>query len=268
MGKYEYIAIEPDSQGYVAYSSDDDQMWHTLMQRQMGLVQNRACEIFLQGLSRLNFPENSVPQCKDISNVLQQRTGWEVVPVESVIGFGEFFGLLADKKFPAATFIRNIHEMEYLQEPDIFHEFFGHIPPLTDPDFANFVHAYGKYALTVDPGYYGMLARLFWFSVEFGLVKTASGVRALGAGILSSPKEVAYAIDGNEALYKPFDLVEVFRTRYRIDILQPTYFVFESLEQIYDLPNQDLVSAIDKARQMGMYEAPQPTVDEDQVVAC
>ncbi|MCG8426091.1 MAG: phenylalanine 4-monooxygenase [Chromatiales bacterium] len=256
MGKTaKYVAKQPDENGYIAYTDEENRMWHELITTQLELIPNRACKEFQQGLETLKFPADRVPQLDEVSKVLTETTGWTVAPVDAVIGFTEFFELLNNKQFPAATFIRNHDEVEYLQEPDIFHEFFGHTPMLTHQKFADYVHEFGKLGCSVDPGYHGMLARLFWLTVEFGLVKTDEGLRALGAGILSSPKEVVYALDSDVPLRQPFDVIDVLRTRYRIDILQPIYFCLESLDQLYDLINQDIIGYIDEARRLGMHEA-------------
>ncbi len=251
-----YVSKIPDKSGYIAYSDTENRMWNELITTQIEVVPDLACREFLQGLDTLDFPVDRIPQCEEVSAVLRETSGWEVTPVDAVIGFTEFFQLLNNKQFPAASFIRDYDEAEYLQEPDIFHEYFGHTPMLTHPDFANFVHEFGKLGCRVDQSYHGMLARLFWFTVEFGLIKTDEGLRALGAGILSSPKEAEYAIGDNAPLHKPFNPVDIFRTRYRIDILQPVYFCLEGLDQLYDLVNQDLIGYLEKARRLGMYEEP------------
>lgn len=251
-----YVSKLPDSNGYVAYSDEDNATWAMLIAQQLPQLEGRACREYLDGLSRLNFPLDRIPQCAEVSAVLRATTGWEVKPVDAVIGFTEFFDMLANKQFPAATFIRDHDEVEYLQEPDIFHEFFGHTPLLTDPRFADFVHRYGTLAAAADPGYHGMLARLFWFTMEFGLIHTEEGVRAYGAGILSSPKEVLYAVDSEVPQRKPFDPLEVLRTRYRIDILQPVFFCLDSFEQLFALQERDLFGLIGRARELGMYPAP------------
>lgn len=250
-----YISKLPDENGYIAYTEEENQMWSELITTQLEIIPDRACKEFHQGLKTLNFPTDRIPQCEEVSQVLRETSGWEVTPVDAVIGFTEFFELLNNKQFPAATFIRDHDEVEYLQEPDIFHEFFGHTPMLTHPKFANYVHEFGKMGCSVDPNYHGMLARLFWLTVEFGLIKTDEGIRALGAGILSSPKEAIYAIDSDVPLRQPFDPIDVLRTRYRIDILQPVYFCLENFNQLYDLVNQDLIGYIDEARRLGMHEA-------------
>ena len=150
------------------------------------MLKGRACDEFIRGLALLNLPNDRVPQLHEINAVLASTTGWQVVQVPALINFDSFFKLLANKQFPVATFIRSNEDFDYLQEPDVFHEIFGHCPLLTDPAFAHFTHTYGKLGYAASPKERQYLARLYWFTVEFGLVKTADGLRIYGGGILSS----------------------------------------------------------------------------------
>jgi phenylalanine-4-hydroxylase len=195
-----------------------------------------------------------VPQLKDVSQVLMEHTGWSVTGVPALIGFTEFFQLLANKQFPVATFIRTREDFDYIQEPDVFHEVFGHTPPLTDNRFAAFCEAYGKAGLAADAKDHFMLARLFWFTVEFGMVHTDEGIRAYGSGIMSSPGELTYAVESDIPERKSFDPVDVLRTPYRIDIFQPIYFVIDSFDQLFDLAQSDLLGYIKEARRLGMHK--------------
>ena len=202
----------------------------------------------------MNFPQDRVPQLGEVSAVLQRHTGWSVAPVPALIGFREFFDLLANRRFPVATFIRTREDFDYIQEPDVFHEVFGHTPPLTDHRFASFCEAYGKAGLAADPKDHFMLARLFWFTVEFGLVNTDEGIRAYGSGIMSSPGELLYAVESDKPERRPFDPVDALRTPYRIDIYQPVYFVIDSFDDLFELANADLLGYIAEARRLGMHE--------------
>ena len=251
--KSSYQSKTPDKNGYIPYSDAENEIWHDLITRQIPMLKNRACPEWIGAMHEMNFPKNRIPQLKEISKVLKKNTGWSVAAVPALIGFTEFFQLLANKQFPVATFIRRREHFDYLQEPDVFHEVFGHTPPLTDHRFAAFVEAYGKAGLAADPKDHFMLARLFWFTVEFGLVRSAEGVRAYGSGIMSSPGELVYAIEGDKPERKPFDPVEALRTPYRIDIYQPIYFVIESFDQLFDLAKSDLLSHINEARRLGMH---------------
>lgn len=254
MGKgTRYQAKVPDQNGHIPYSDEEDAIWHDLICRQLPLVERTACVEYREALARMKFPQDHIPQPAETSAVLRRYTGWEVAPVPALINFDKFFELLANKKFPAASFIRTRDEMDYLQEPDIFHEIFGHTPLLTDPRFAAFTQSYGEYGLNASKEDRAMLARLYWFTVEFGLINGSEGLRAYGAGILSSPGESVYALESKEPLRKPFDPIEALRTPYRIDIYQSVYFVIDSLDDLFRLAQQDLLSLIAKARQLGMH---------------
>jgi phenylalanine-4-hydroxylase len=253
-GTTTYRSKQPDNKGLIHYSDQENSTWHDLITRQVPMLPGRACPQWIGALNEMNFPTDRIPQLGEVSEVLRAHTGWSVMPVPALIGFTSFFELLAGKHFPVATFIRSRKDFDYIQEPDVFHEVFGHTPPLTDHRFAAFVEAYGKAGLAADPKDHAMLARLFWFSVEFGLVKTSEGVRAYGSGIMSSPGELVYAVESDVPERKPFDPVDVLRTPYRIDILQPIYFVIESFDQLFDLARADLLGYIKEARRLGMHE--------------
>lgn len=169
----------------------------------------------------------------------------------ALISFDHFFALLADRRFPVATFIRRRDELDYLQEPDIFHEIFGHCAMLTNPAFAHFTHLYGRLGLHASKEERVYLARLYWFTVEFGLLQGEEGLRIYGGGILSSIGETAYALSGKPE-QQPFDLLEILRTPYRIDIMQPTYFVLPRLDTLYGLEGQGIMAAVAEARRLGL----------------
>jgi len=249
-----YVSKKPDNKGFIHYSSEENAVWHDLITRQIPLLPHRACKPWIGALDEMNFPIDRVPQLNEVSKVLMEHTGWSVAPVPALIGFTEFFQLLANKQFPVATFIRSREDFDYIQEPDIFHEVFGHTPPLTDHRFAAFCEAYGKAGLEADAKEHFMLARLFWFTVEFGLVDTEDGIRAYGSGIMSSPGELTYAVESDVPQRKPFDAVDVLRTPYRIDIYQPIYFVIDSFDQLFELAQSDLLGHIKDARTLGMHE--------------
>jgi len=249
-----YTSRQPDANGHIPYSAEENAVWHDLIERQIPMLNGRACPQWFGALDEINFPKNHIPQLKNISEVLQKHTGWSVSAVPALIGFTKFFDLLANKRFPVATFIRRREDFDYLQEPDIFHELFGHTPPLTDHRFASFVEAWGKAGLAADPKDHAMLARLFWFTVEFGLVNTDEGIRAYGSGIMSSPGELVYAVESDKPERLPFDPVEALRTPYRIDILQPVYFVIDSFDELFELAQSDLLGHIKEARRLGMHD--------------
>lgn len=192
-----------------------------------------------------------MPQLKEVNARLQQVSGFGVEPVPALISPRGFFTLLAERKFPAATFIRRREEFDYLQEADVFHEIFGHCPMLTLSTYADFLQTYGETALRLDKSYLWMMQRLFWFTVEFGLMRTGEGIRIYGAGITSSAGETRYALESDKPEWRPFDALAVFRTPYRIDIFQTVYFVIDSAQQLYDLVTGDLVPIMGEARRLG-----------------
>jgi phenylalanine-4-hydroxylase len=210
------------------------------------------------GLEKLNLPHDRIPQLEEVSKVLRAETGWNCEPVPALIGFGEFFRLLSEKKFPVATFIRSREEFDYLQEPDIFHEIYGHCPLLTNSSFADYTQAYGKMGLNASKEDRVFLARLYWFTVEFGLLDTPKGLRVYGGGILSSPSETEYALNDKHVERKTLDVLDVLRTQYRIDILQPVYFMLSKvsdLDNIRKLEVEDIMALVEQARQIGLHPA-------------
>lgn len=249
-----YTAKPVDTEGKAAYTDEENEIWHELITRQIPIVAGRACNEYFYGIEQLNLPHDRIPQCYEISNVLQIATGWQLQPVSALIPFDYFFSLLANRKFPAATFIRRRDELDYLQEPDIFHEVFGHCPLLLNQSCADFTQAYGKLGLNAAPDDRVMLAKLYWFTIEFGLIQTNVGLRAYGGGILSSASETKYCLESEIPRRKPFDIIDVLRTPYRIDIKQPVYFIIENFEVLFELIDLDLIGLIQQARRLGMYQ--------------
>ena len=183
------------------------------------------------------------------------NTGWKTAAVPALINFGEFFRLLANKQFPVATFIRTREQFDYLQEPDIFHEVFGHCPLLTNPAFAHFTHTYGKLGLKASKEDRVFLARLYWFTVEFGLVKSGNDLKIYGGGILSSPGETVYSLDSDIPLRQPFTVLDALRTPYRIDIMQPLYYILPSFDHLFDIAEMDIMTWVEKAKSHGLFPA-------------
>ncbi len=252
--KTSYVATPVDENGHAEYTAEENQTWHELITRQTPIVQGRACDEYLQGMKLLNLPTDRIPQCPEVSAVLQSATGWTLEPVPALIPSELFFQLLANKKFPAATFIRRREELDYIEEPDIFHEIFGHCPLLTNQALADFTCTYGKLCLKATEEEREMLARLYWFTVEFGLINTKNGLRTYGGGILSSKTETPYCIESDIPVRKPFDVIDVFRTPYLIYILQPVYFVIDSFDQLFHLTEMDLIGLSHQARKLGMHK--------------
>jgi len=255
MGKItKYKAKLPNDDGTIEYSDTENDVWRQLITRQLKWIDDTACDEFLHGLTLLNLPQDRVPQLSEINKVLQKSTGWSTEPVPALIGFEQFFRLLSEKKFPVATFIRSQEELDYLQEPDIFHEIFGHCAMLTNQHFADFTEHYGKLGLAATKQERVYLARLYWFTVEFGLVKSHDGLRIIGGGILSSPGETHYAYH-KKAEITPLEPLTVFRTPYRIDIMQPQYYVIDNLQHLTDLTKLDLMAIVKEAMALGLLPA-------------
>ncbi|HAT42758.1 MAG TPA: phenylalanine 4-monooxygenase [Rheinheimera sp.] len=248
-----YVSKQSDANGFIHWTDDENQIWSELMQRQLACIQGKACNEYHDGLKKLNLPTDRIPQLAELNKVLLETTGWQVAEVPALINFDKFFQLLADKKFPVATFIRSREEFDYLQEPDVFHEIFGHCAMLTNPDFAAFTHAYGKLGLTASKEDRVYLARLYWFTVEFGLLDTPEGLRIYGGGILSSPGETQYAMHSDVPERKVLDVVDVLRTPYRIDIMQPIYFRIQSIRQLFDIAQMDLMALVQQAKALGLH---------------
>lgn len=253
-----YVSRTSDEQGIIQWSNEENKIWHELVTRQLSCIKDKACDEYFDGLKKLNLPTDRIPQLSEVNAVLKPTTGWQCYPVPALIGFGEFFKLLSEKKFPVATFIRSREEMDYLQEPDIFHEIFGHCPLLTNPSFANYTEAYGKMGLNANKEQRVFLARLYWFTIEFGLLDTPKGLRIYGGGILSSPSETTYALEDNAVVRKAFDILDVLRTPYRIDIMQPIYYLLTKVDDLDDIRKfevEEIMVLVAKAQKLGLYKA-------------
>ena len=222
-------------QGWENYTQAEHDVWITLYERQTKLLPGRACDPFLKGLDSLDLHRAGIPDFARINEELKRLTGWTVVAVPGLVPDAVFFEHLANRRFPAGQFIRRADQLDYLQEPDIFHDVFGHVPMLTDPTFADYMEAYGQGGLrALHLGRLHNLARLYWSTVEFGLMETPAGLRIYGAGIVSSRAESIFALDDPSPNRLGFDLERVMRTPYRIDDFQQVYFVIPSLQALLD----------------------------------
>ena len=220
-------------QNWAAYSADEHAVWDFLYRRQVGILQDRADPAMLRGLETLNLNRGGIPNFSEINVELKARTGFEVVAVPGLVPDEVFFNHLANRRFPAGQFIRTRAQLDYLQEPDIFHDVFGHVPMLADPVFADYMVAYGKGGLrSLCFGALHKLARLYWYTVEFGLIQEAAGLRIYGAGIVSSYGESIFALDDPSPNRIGFDLMRLMRSEYRIDDFQQNYFVIPSLDHL------------------------------------
>ena len=227
-------------QGWKGYTAENHDVWRTLYQRQHEILPGRACPEFLKYMDALGIDDRKIPDFRALSATLKKLTGWEVVAVPGLIPDLPFFKLLSERKFPAGNFIRRRDQMDYIQEPDVFHDVFGHVPLLADPVFADYLEAYGKGGLRAhNLGTITNLARLYWYTVEFGLMNTSEGLRIYGAGILSSPAESVFCLEDKSPHRVKFDLKRVMRTNYRVDDFQQIYFVIDDFKQLFDETYQD-----------------------------
>lgn len=248
-----YVSKQSDENGYIKWQDDENLRWQRLYERQIKLLAGRACDQYMQGIELLKMPSDKIPQLGDIDKVLLATTGWRTAQVPALINFTEFFTLLANKQFPVATFIRSEEEFDYLQEPDVFHEIFGHCPLLTNSAFAHFTNTYGKLGLAASKEDRIYLARLYWFTVEFGLLQTANGTRIYGGGILSSPGETIYSLESDMPQRMQMDPLAAMRTPYRIDIMQPLYYILEDANDLDALADMDLMSLVETAKKLGLF---------------
>lgn len=220
-------------QNWDAFTREEHAVWDTLFERQAKLLPGRASSAFLRGLEALRLSESGIPNFDDLSERLMKLTGWQVVAVPGLVPDDVFFEHMANRRFVSGNFIRRADQLDYLQEPDVFHDVFGHVPMLADPVFADYLAAYGRGGLrALELGALPQLARLYWYTVEFGLVQEAEGLRIFGAGIVSSSAESVFALDDPSPHRIGFDLERVMRTEYRIDDFQQNYFVVPSFDEL------------------------------------
>ncbi len=232
-GNYQGMASDWTVPQRIADYSDEDQaVWRLLVERQTALAKLHACEEFVQGLETLGIGD-SIPDFAAVNARLEKLTGWRVVGVPGLIPDAVFYDHLAHRRFPVTVWIRTRAELDYLVEPDLFHDFFGHVPLLGNPVFADYMQVYGQRALEAGAKI-DLLARLYWYTVEFGLIRTAKGLKIYGAGILSSAAEVKHAISGDAVERLPFEAASVMRRPYQIDKLQDTYFVLDDFRQLFE----------------------------------
>ena len=221
------------AQAWDHYTPEDHAVWDTLFARQTAMLPGRASEAFLRGIDVLRLSKPGIPDFEELSEHLMAATGWRVVAVPGLVPDDVFFDHLANRRFVAGNFIRRADQLDYLQEPDVFHDVFGHVPMLADPVFADYMAAYGRGGQRAGAlGNLKRLARLYWYTVEFGLIEEAGGLRIYGSGIVSSRGESIFALDDVSPNRIGFDLARVMRTDYRIDDYQQTYFVIPSLDEL------------------------------------
>lgn len=236
-------------QGWQNYTVEEHATWRTLYERQTKLLPGRACDEFVAGMHALPITADRIPDFRRLSDVLMKATGWQVVAVPGLVPDEVFFEHLANRRFPAGQFIRKPEQLDYLEEPDVFHDVFGHVPMLMNPVIADYIQAYGFGGLRAQRlGVLPQLARVYWYTVEFGLVEQDGGLRIYGSGIASSYAESVFAIDDASPNRIGFDLERVMRTRYRIDDFQETYFVIRDLDELLELARIDFGPIYERVR--------------------
>ena len=220
-------------QNWQAYTAEEHATWDMLFDRQAKLLPGRASQAWLNGLHALRLSESGIPNFEELSERLMKLTGWQVVAVPGLVPDDVFFDHMANRRFVAGNFIRRPDQLDYIQEPDVFHDVFGHVPMLADPVFADYLAAYGRGGVrAMELGALKQLGRLYWYTVEFGLVEEAEGLRIYGSGIVSSSAESRFALEDPSPNRIRFDLARVMRTEYRIDDFQQNYFVIPSFDEL------------------------------------
>jgi phenylalanine-4-hydroxylase len=238
-------------QRWEGYRAEEHEIWRTLFQRQHDILADRACAEFLAGLEGLGIAAAGIPDFRRLNDVLIPATGWTIVAVPGLVPDAVFFEHLANRRFPATCFIRRRDQLDYLQEPDVFHDIYGHVPMLMDAVFADYMQAYGQGGLkALHLGSLHHLARLYWYTVEFGLIRTAAGLRIYGSGIASSKGESIFALEDRAPHRLRFDLMRIMRTRYRIDDFQETYFVIDSFDELFAATRPDFTPYYAALRQL------------------
>lgn len=223
------------NQQYENYTDEDRAVWKILFERQYDGLSAMASGAFMEGLEKIGFTAHNIPHFEQTNAILQKLTGWSLVVVPGIVDDRVFFELLAKRKFPATTWLRKMAELDYLEEPDMFHDVFAHVPLLTNPDFVGFLEALGNVGVgnANDAQAIDLLSRIYWFTVEFGLIREAGRLRIYGAGILSSAGETTYAL-GDKPDRHDYEVGQILDTSYRKDVFQSQYFVVDSYRQLYD----------------------------------
>ena len=253
-------------QGWNNYSEQEHQVWRTLFDRQTHLLPELACDEFVAGMQHLPMGPDQIPDFRALSEVLKPKTGWEIVAVPGLVPDDVFFTHLANRRFPAGNFIRKPHELDYLEEPDVFHDVFGHVPMLMHPVLADFIQAYGEGGLRAQGiGKLQELARVYWYTVEFGLVRQANGLRIYGAGIASSYSESIFSVKDESPNRIGFELERVMRTNYRIDDFQESYFVLDKLDDLLALQSIDFAPIYERLNSGPNYQ-PGDVLAQDRVL--
>jgi len=249
------------------YTADEHAVWDLLYARQLDILKDRAAPEFLEGLETLELSRSGIPDLERLNPALSALTGWEIVMVPHLVPDDVFFTHLANRRFPAGRFLRRRDQLDYLQEPDVFHDIFGHVPMLANPVFADYMQAYGQGGLrALNLGTLKNLARLYWYTVEFGLINTPNGLRIYGAGIVSSFGESQYALENAEPNRMVFNLERTMRTNYEIDKFQKTYFVINDYAQLFNATQQDFGPIYDRLIADTTSYGTKEIISEDQLI--
>ena len=257
-GKVPVYATGVVDQPWDDYSDVDHGVWKALYRRQRESLPGRASDAFLHAQDTMGMTPDAIPRFSELNRVLGDATGWQIVGVEGLLPELDFFTHLANRRFPVSWWIRRPDQIDYIEEPDLFHDLFGHVPLLMDPMFADYLEAYGKGGVKahgIGPEALMQLARLYWYTVEFGLIRQPDGLRIYGAGIVSSKGESIYSLESAAPNRIGFDLERVMRTRYRIDSYQKSYFVIDSYEQLIDATLPDFTPLYTRLRDAEAYPA-------------
>ncbi|MFL6592064.1 MAG: phenylalanine 4-monooxygenase [Luteimonas sp.] len=252
-------------QPWAAYTAVDHDVWTQLFERQRTLLVGRASDAFLQAQDAMGMTPDAIPKFDELNNILQRTTGWTLVGVEGLLPELTFFDHLANRRFPVTWWIRKPEQLDYLAEPDLFHDLFGHVPLLMNPIFADYMAAYGRGGVKahgIGPEALVNLTRLYWYTVEFGLIREPGGLRIYGSGIVSSKGESLYCLDSEAPNRIGFDLERIMRTRYRIDTYQKTYFVIDSFEQLMQATEPDFAPIYARLAEQSSYPAGTVLADE------
>lgn len=239
-------------QEYDLYTAEHHQVWELMYKEQIEILTSRATKTYLQGIETVQFEDHKIPRFTVINEALKTLTGWQVYAVPGIIDNKPFFELLAKKQFPATTWMRSLAQLKYIEEPDMFHDVFGHVPLLSEPYFAGFLNGLSQIALEFieSPTAVELMARIYWYTIEFGLIKEDQTIKIYGAGILSSPGESIYSL-GTEPEHFAFDLDKILGTPYIKDKFQTQYFIAESYQQLYNSLPQ-LKERIQQAVEVGL----------------
>lgn len=267
-GKVPIYATGVVEQPWDSYTDDDHDVWRILYERQRELLVGRACQEFLDAQDGMGMSPNKIPKFSELSETLKQATGWTLIGVEGLLPEFDFFDHLANRRFPVTWWIRRREQLDYIEEPDLFHDLFGHVPLLMNPVFADYMAAYGRGGLKahhINPDALINLTRLYWYTVEFGLIRTDEGLRIYGAGIVSSKGESVFSLESDVPNRIGFDLERIMRTQYRIDTFQKTYFVIDSFEQLMSATEPDFTPIYERVNAQEVLPAA-TVLESDEVI--